>query len=303
MKIPLAKKVKYYYEYCSAEQANDIDNNIESYKKLKIEKAKKAFNDPNIKEMGTEQHDRDTNTFRFWYKSSVEKKLNIPMGLYDLISDYDGTFLEKEDTNSVQILPINTELNDIFNGIDFTKKNNILIYGSPGNGKTQSIIDLVNNNPEMIFIKINKIDSLSYLKYIEDNIKKVLIFEEFTETVNSSDKKKILNFLDGMNSVQNCISIMSTNYPKELEPNIIDRPSRVRYFIEYKNPSETQINIICNHFNVSPDFFLKKDYSVDNIMNIIKTSKETNISLEQAETSIKSKRKFLSETFKGGLGV
>jgi DNA replication protein DnaC len=305
MKISLDNTTKEYRQFIGVTEYIRIKNDeIGDYKKQLVEEAKLTYNDPDIYRVYVSEMERDTNTFYIEYSSKNKSKIDVEPGVYDLVFDHYGTLLFKTNIHSSnKILPIHTELKTMFEKIDFSKKNNILVYGDPGNGKTQSIIDLANYFKDVVFIKIDDIRALKKLKNIKDDIKKVLIFEEFTETIQRSEKKIILNFLDGIDSIPNTISIMSTNYPKELEMNIIDRPSRVRHFLEYKNPNPTQIDVICEHFNVKGNFFYKKDYSVDNIINIINTSSETQTSLSEAEKHITSKRKFLSETFKSGGGA
>ena len=239
-----------------------------------------------------------------WVSTAMDsKKIEVPVGIYDLVDINYRDYLVKRDLTNSQTLPLHTELSTIISTADFSKKNNILIYGEPGNGKTQSILDLAKTNPNITFVIVQTPGSLSSLNKVKFQGEVILIFEEFTETLEESNKQDILNFLDGIDSVPNVISIMTTNYPQELEANIIDRPSRVRHFIEYKNPNEKQIDIICEHYKVDSSFFYKKNYSIDNIINVINTAKESNVSLEEAEKTIKAHRKFLSKTFKGGIGL
>lgn len=303
---------KYYKEFISKEEYIELynikDNKHEKFLN-KISLARIKFNDDNIYEASVGENDRSVDIYYILYESKGKTSPidNIPYGVYDLSYNNEGPVLITSDINSYgTILPIHTELKTLVEKADFSHKNNVLIYGQPGNGKTQSVIDLVNTMPNLLIINVLKVESLRYLKNLPKEMKKVLIFEEFTETMKQNDKRIVLNFLDGIDSVSNTIAIMSTNYPKELETNIIDRPSRIRHFIEYKNPNVEQINIICKHYNINPKFFYKKNYSVDNIINVIKKSKDENISLKDANNQIAQKRKFLAETFKsnqGGIGL
>lgn len=297
----------YYKEFIDKELYLQIENGTEEFKKERIALARVKFNDPNIFEVDSAQLERDTNTFFASYVSTVKQVNNsekIPFGIYDLTYNNTGPCLvESNITKHNIILPIHSELKDIISKCDFKQKNNILIYGEPGNGKTQSIVDLANTIKDLMIVNVIKVEALRYLKHLPAERKKILLFEEFTETMARTEKRMVLNFLDGIDSVPNCISIMSTNYPKDLEANIIDRPSRVRHFLEYKNPTASQIDIICKHFDVKSNFFYNKDYSVDNIINIIKTAKENDMTIKDANNYIADKRKFLSETFKPSNGV
>jgi predicted AAA+ superfamily ATPase len=299
-----------YRRFIDDKEFTHLNNSIK-YRKEYIEECKTLFNDELIYEVEPTQSNRDIFTFSAIIYSKkklvVDDTKAIPFGVYDLDWNQEGPCLKDSNiTKHNTILPIHSELKGIIEKCKFNDKNNILLYGAPGNGKTQSVIDLANNMNDLMIINVINVDALRYLKYLPKENKKILIFEEFTETLQRNEKRLILNFLDGIDSVSNCISIMSTNYPKELESNIIDRPSRVRHFLEYKNPNKDQINTICAHFGTDPDFFYGKDYSVDNIINVIKTSKDEGISIKEANSTIMDKRKFLSETFKaskGGMGI
>lgn len=299
---------KYYKKFVSKDEYLMLYNNDEKTDERIIQMIKDArveFNDPDIFDVSSGENERSIETFSAIFES---KKVDSPVddilpGVYDLTYNNQGPILVASNIGSFnKILPIHTELRDIILKANFNDKNNILIYGQPGNGKTQSVIELANTMDDLLIINVLKVEALRSLKNVPEKMKKILIFEEFTETLKLNDKRILLNFLDGIDSVANTISVMSTNYPKELESNIIDRPSRIRHFLEYKNPNEEQIKIICEHHNVNPKFFLKKDYSVDNIINIIKTSKESGISLKDANNQIAAKRKFLSDTFKSNQG-
>lgn len=300
----------YYKKFVSKDEYLKHYNGDLDYNKGLIDNAKIEFKDDNIFEVNCDELERDSLSFylNFTSKRKEDNKLDkIPFGIYDLGFKQGSPMLfESSMSKHNTILPIHTELKELINKCDFSRKNNILLYGAPGNGKTQSVIDLANSINDLLVINVLDVDALRYLKYLPAEKKKILLFEEFTETMSKSDKKNVLNFLDGIDSIQNCISIMSTNYPKELESNIIDRPSRVRHFIEYKNPTESQIDIICKHFDVTPNFFYNKDYSVDNIINVIQTAKEDNMTIKDANTYITDKRKFLADTFKpsgGAMGI
>lgn len=303
---------KRYKRFVSKEEYLMINNTDSGDDKILtlIKDARVEFNDKGIFEVVAYESDREVDIFWIEFESKETKKEleSIDPGVYDLTinSNGEGILSSSNIESSSKILPIHTELKDLVAKADFASKNNILIYGQPGNGKTQSVIDLVNTMSDLVIINVLRVEPLRYLKNLPKSMKKILIFEEFTETMKLSDKRVVLNFLDGLDSVPNTISVMSTNYPKELESNIVDRPSRIRHFIEYKNPDEEQIKIICDNFGIKPDFFKKKDYSVDNIINVIKTSKELGISLKEANNKITQRRKFLSETFKsnqGGIGL
>lgn len=240
--------------------------------------------------------------FQFFVEYSFHMKTKIPAGVYRSVIEPNGTrYLDSISIGTEKSLELDTRIQDILKNADFKKQNNILAYGNPGNGKTQSILNCFKSLDNYTFIICNHASQIDTLRYISTEGPLVVVLEEFTEVV-ESNPSVILNYLDGIMSIPNSITIMTTNYPEKLEENIIDRPSRVRHFLEYKNPDKNQIDIIAKHFNCDASFFYNKDYTVDNIMNIIKEAEEMAITLEEAERYIQDKRKFLSGTFKSNRG-
>lgn len=125
----------------------------------------------------------------------------------------------------------------------------ILLYGPPGTGKTSAIRHLVTHElPEnKIVIWCQSVPSKHLLDKLRHNSKdtlKVFIFEEFFNLLSMSGdgSEHLLSFLDGEDSIGNCIVLSTTNNPERIPENIKDRVGRFdrAYLVEKLEDSEIQ---------------------------------------------------------------
>lgn len=136
-----------------------------------------------------------------------------------------------------------------YRDLNIIYKMGILWYGPPGEGKTSFIRNLVNSNifcKDAIVINITEELPESYfLQSLNSSTKgklKILILEEITNlTQHSSDIRKLLTFLDGETSLDNCIILATTNYPELLPKNIVERPSRFDKLYKMSSPNKEEI--------------------------------------------------------------
>lgn len=157
----------------------------------------------------------------------------------------------KEDINSDELLNLPSDtFSQILNDIDFfwcnkhlfdkykyVHKRGILLYGTPGCGKS-SICSLLTNqviDKGGIVLNVNNSNSLSsyaetitsIFRFIEPNTKILTIFEDLDGLVRDSETETLLlNILDGNNQLNNVLNIGCTNYPENLKERILNRPSR-----------------------------------------------------------------------------
>ena len=151
--------------------------------------------------------------------------------------------------------------------------------------------------------------NISYLeefrKYLNSE-RTVIVFEEMTERLHSSSIEKILSFMDGEFSWDNTITIATTNYPELFPANLVDRPGRFEVFIEYGDPTKAQIIELGNKFGFSEKesaALAYKDLSFDYVSFIMSKAKETGLSPIEVKEQEENKRKRLSSTFKGTMGI
>lgn len=176
------------------------------------------------------------NTMYGYELASIENKFNVEPILNDDIIDKlkidTDTFFKKRKWYQVQNPPL-------------PHKRQILMIGPPGNGKTviiKNYMDEAQKNRYYVMIDTTNIsvDSgfFEYLNKTLSNKEKVLLFEDVdTVASNLGRRSSFLNFLDGVNQLDNTLVIATTNHPERLDKALLNRPSRFdrKYVITYPN--------------------------------------------------------------------
>lgn len=213
-------------------------------------------------------------------------RIELPSGVYSY------SYIEFSSKYSNQLFPIELredlfiETNSIYNQVtsDIKRfleneaiykdngalyKKGILLYGPPGTGKTSLIRHIIKTTIPKDAIVIFLGESLpsedmivTLKKSLKDRLK-VFVFEEITHhTEDSYCTKKLLTFLDGEESLNNCLTIATTNYPENLPLNIADRESRFDqiYKIDFPNSAE-RLKILSFYLKREPSKEEMKDTS------------------------------------------
>lgn len=257
-----------------------------------------------------------------YYEARIEyneQKNELPYGVFNMRYGQHGETLFKPyiKNNDKLALIKNKNLKEIVlnffnNKINTGRKDKLgmLLYGAPGNGKTTEIMELFDicvENKLRIFI----LDSDFKLKHFEevrnllskDNC--IFVLEEVTERLGRG-VEEILTFLDGENSWTNSITIATTNYPEELPANLVDRPGRFEMFIEYTNPTKDEILELAKAFDIQEEdavCLVGQKLSFDYVSFILSKAKKSDKSVKETRDFEENKRKRLSETFKGKIGI
>lgn len=221
--------------------------------------------------------------------------------------------LSVEDIKTVRNHNLEIIVNDFFTKASINRKHKqgILLYGSPGQGKTLELHKLVrdaaNSKRRIFFVDDSiKLKNISGFRTILENDESIFILEEITERMTRNGVEDILTFLDGEHSWKNSITIATTNHPEKLPSNIVDRPGRFSKFIEYKSPTNEDIKNLAELFNYNDDdytFLFDKNLSFDYCSYILDMAIKDGKKIEDTYTQEKEYRKKLSETFKGKLGI
>jgi SpoVK/Ycf46/Vps4 family AAA+-type ATPase len=126
----------------------------------------------------------------------------------------------------------------------FLWKRGVLLWGPPGSGKTSTVQIIANMIVERGGLAIYAYDpgmtiqGLDLLRYIEPKRPIVVILEDIDSIVEKHGEAELLSLLDGEFQVDNAVFIATTNYPKELDQRIINRPSRFDIVKQIDMPSE-----------------------------------------------------------------
>ena len=214
----------------------------------------------------------DTDIVQFEYvRSDEETKYPIDPGSFILTESSAGVELKKFELKKRDLLEsvtntatIINEANTFFNKLHVyerlnrPKKRGVLLYSSPGCGKTSSIekvsLDIMSTDPGTVIMTwpTSEIEAdavvrfLSYRsEYSEKCTKQILIIEDIGggEREGSPSRSGVdsglLNLLDGIGTVFKLPTfiIATTNHPENLLASLADRPGRFDLMLKLQPPS------------------------------------------------------------------
>ena len=194
------------------------------------------------------------------YTPSLKLKIKktLPKGIYKIDYEEGKYFIGQIKNNTDEIYKLSnkiintilTEIDDFWNKKDLYEKHNILhkrgllLEGPAGNSKTSTInliIENILNNDGLIFIvrslrEFNLLcDFLPIFRQIEPNRNVITIIEDIDQLIDMGGgfDINILDFLDGKNSINHHLVIMTSNNTTRLSEALL-RPSRidVRFILE-----------------------------------------------------------------------
>lgn len=124
-------------------------------------------------------------------------------------------------------------------------KRGMLLWGPPGSGKTVTVtllmLDLIRRDGIVILGKTHPnlvSQALQNLRRIEPNRPAIVVLEDLDELIDKYGESDLLSLLDGENQVNNVVYLATTNYPENLDPRFINRPSRFDEVIKIGMPSD-----------------------------------------------------------------
>lgn len=194
------------------------------------------------------------------YTPSLKFKIKktLPKGIYKIDYEEGKYFIGQIKNNTDEIYKLSnkivntilTEIDDFWNKKDLYEKHHILhkrgllLEGPAGNSKTSTInliIENILNNDGLIFIvrslrEFNLLcDFLPIFRQIEPNRNVITIIEDIDQLIDMGGgfDINILDFLDGKNSINHHLVIMTSNNTTRLSEALL-RPSRidVRFILE-----------------------------------------------------------------------
>ena len=133
-------------------------------------------------------------------------------------------------------------------------KRGLILYGPPGNGKTQTIRALI-NEAKVATIYVRSL--WGYRLPPEVSIKRifhrareispcVVVMEDVDSLITPNVRSYFLNELDGMRNLDGVMTIVTTNHLEKLDVAIRNRPSRFDVKMEFPNPAEGERSAYLN---------------------------------------------------------
>jgi hypothetical protein len=224
--------------------------------------------------MGKQIWLQDGNVFSQGSATTVSHPEGLPKGIYEVKVSMTGFYLSKiaeSFTFDYKLYGLNQKFIDyVLKTYENTTGNlGVLLDGIKGTGKTVTAKELCNNLQLPVILVQSMGDSNDKLiKYLSTtiNFDCIFFFDEYEkEFKNSSD---VLSFMDGTyNSIYRKIFLLTTN-ELNVDPNLLGRPSRIRYKKSFSNLSEEVTREILNDI-LKDKTAIEKVIELTHSMNII----------------------------------
>lgn len=140
----------------------------------------------------------------------------------------------------------NDKMKEKMHSLGYKHKIGVLLYGKQGTGKTvftsYMARDIIKEGGVAFNMNLDEgtlsqtLDFLKSLRQVQDE-RFIFIFDECEDLLKNYEST-CKNFLDGYNSIDNSISVFTTNYIDKIPKTIYERPSRIRFTIELKGISD-----------------------------------------------------------------
>ena len=225
--------------------------------------------------MGKQIWLQDGNIFSQGSATTVSHPEGLPKGIYEVKLSMTGFYLSKiaeSFTFDYKLYGLNQKFIDyVLKTYENTTGNlGVLLDGIKGTGKTVTAKELCNclQLPVILVQSMGSDTNSKLIKYLSTSIDFdcIFFFDEYEkEFKNSSD---VLSFMDGTyNSIYRKVFLLTTN-ELNVDPNLLGRPSRIRYKKSFNNLSEEVTREILNDI-LEDKTAIEKVIELTHSMNII----------------------------------
>lgn len=224
--------------------------------------------------MGKQIWLQDGNIFNQGSATTVSHPEGLPKGIYEVKLSMTGFYLSKiaeSFTFDYKLYGLNQKFIDyVLKTYENTTGNlGVLLDGIKGTGKTVTAKELCNNLQLPVILVQSMGDSNDKLiKYLSTtiNFDCIFFFDEYEKEF--KDSSDVLSFMDGTyNSIYRKVFLLTTNELK-VDPNLLGRPSRIRYKKSFSNLSEEVTREILNDILIDKTA-IERIIELTHSMNII----------------------------------
>jgi len=252
----------------------------------------------------------NNNDFYFNFKTVA----TVDSGLYSMIyNEGNGFGISKLNYKSDEFfhlpsLPHNQIIEDLkkfwdnierFRTYNLTPKRGIILYGDPGCGKTSLIHLLVDELKKYDGISIyfdnpfNWVELAKLVRKVEKTRPLLCIIEDLDLVIEKFGEEVFLNFLDGLNSIENVVYVATTNNLEKIPERIKDRPSRFDKKYKIEKPTINDRKLYFESILTEED---KALYDIDKLVK--DSEKYTMAHLKEAFISLYILKNDYTETIK-----
>ena len=225
--------------------------------------------------MGKQIWLQDGNAFSQGSSTTVSHPEGLPKGIYEVKLSMTGFYLSKiaeSFTFDYKLYGLNQKFIDyVLKTYENTTGNlGILLDGIKGTGKTVTAKELCNRLqlPVILVQSMGSDTNDKLIKYLSTAIDFdcIFFFDEYEKEF--KDSSDVLSFMDGTyNSIYRKVFLLTTN-ELNVDPNLLGRPSRIRYKKSFSNLSEEVTREILNDI-LEDKTAIEKVVELTHSMNII----------------------------------
>lgn len=189
-------------------------------------------------------------------------------------------------------------------GMNVLARLGLLLCGPPGNGKTSLIREVMYREmpQDACALFMNHIPSPDFAEALNEGLGdrvKVVVFEELANMLEDISTREILDFMDGETSMDNTITIATTNYPQYLPKNLLERTSRFDLLFYLDNPSDEERKAFLSQFGkfepTQADIDATFGMSIADLKEIVLSAKRRKETFPQAIIRLRERKNRVKE--------